>query len=709
MVNQTVPIPPNLLAEDVDDQIENDSVSTIAKFPEIPVGGRLSHFFAEWQKITNDQWVLDIIQNGYKLEFIKKPPFLGIKHTKVNSRVSDLIGIEIQELLKKNAIETVHPTMIRTGFYSTLFLVTKKNGEMRPVINLKPLNMYLKKTHFKMDTMKKVLNLVRKGDWAFSLDLKDAYFHIPIHKKHRKYLRFCYKGIVYQFRALCFGPTVAPRVFTKITAVVAAHLRKQSIRLLTYLDDWLSINQSKHYLIQNRTTMLNLLFELGFIVNKKKSNLVPSQSVTYIGGQFALDKGLVFPTPERVAGLKMSAKNLLLGQNTARDYLIFLGKIASCLDLIPNARLFMRPIQLHLLQNWSPIRMSFSHVIPVSHSLKYHLQWWLQEVNILKGCGYLQSQTNVSITTDASSTWGWGGHMNSLTVQGRWTPLQQLQHINCLEMEAVIRTVRHFLPRLKHKNVLIRSDNMTVVQYINKQGGTKSLNLCQKTWDLWTLALANGMSLKAAHIAGDKNILADALSRYRVKETEWSLNKTVVRKVFSILGFPMMDLFATIENKQTQLFCTWIPHPAAYAVDALSIAWTNMYAYAFPPIKLIPRVLSHMQKYQCTLILIAPNWPRQHWFPILLQMLIAQPLILPVQSDLLSQVKGRIVHPRPEILNLTAWLISTDTMKQEAFQKNLENYWQPHGDWALRKTIDLSSKFSVIGVVNNKLIHTQHL
>jgi hypothetical protein len=51
MVNQTVPIPPNLLAEDVDDQIKNDSVSTIAKFPEIPVRGRLSHFFAEWQKI----------------------------------------------------------------------------------------------------------------------------------------------------------------------------------------------------------------------------------------------------------------------------------------------------------------------------------------------------------------------------------------------------------------------------------------------------------------------------------------------------------------------------------------------------------------------------------------------------------------------------------------------------------------------------------
>jgi hypothetical protein len=55
-----------------------------------------------------------------------------------------------------------------TGFYSTLFLVPKKNDKMRPVINLKPLNGYLKKTHFKMDTLSKVLNIVKTGDWAIS-------------------------------------------------------------------------------------------------------------------------------------------------------------------------------------------------------------------------------------------------------------------------------------------------------------------------------------------------------------------------------------------------------------------------------------------------------------------------------------------------------------------------------------------------------------
>ncbi|VDI49374.1 Hypothetical predicted protein [Mytilus galloprovincialis] len=96
-----------------------------------------------------------------------------------------------------------------------------------------------------MDSLNSVLNLVQKGDWAISLDLKDAYFHIPIHETHKKYLRFCVNNQCYQFRVLCFGPTSAPRIFTKVCSVVAAHLRAQNIRLATYLDDWFLLNQTK--------------------------------------------------------------------------------------------------------------------------------------------------------------------------------------------------------------------------------------------------------------------------------------------------------------------------------------------------------------------------------------------------------------------------------------------------------------------------------
>ncbi len=194
-----------------------------------------------------------------------------------------------------------------------------------------------------MDTLSTVLNLVKMGDQAISLDLRDAYYHIGIHPKHQPYLRFCVQGKAYQFKALCFGPTSAPRVFSKIIAVVAAYLRKWSIRLATYLDDWIVLKQTVHGLILDRTRILRTLVELGFIINLSKSNLDPTPILEYIGALFHLHQGLVFPTRARVAAIKLAIVRIQKGETTARDSLHLLGLFASCLQLVPNARLFMRP------------------------------------------------------------------------------------------------------------------------------------------------------------------------------------------------------------------------------------------------------------------------------------------------------------------------------------------------------------------------------
>ena len=116
---------------------------------------------------------------------------------------------------------------------------------------------------------------MKSGDRPITLDLKDAYFHVPICQTHRKFLRFSVLGKNYQFKALCFGPMSAPRVFTKILSGVAAHLRKHNIRLATFLDDWLLVNKSQIGLVKDRELSLNLLTKLGFIINAQKSNLTP--------------------------------------------------------------------------------------------------------------------------------------------------------------------------------------------------------------------------------------------------------------------------------------------------------------------------------------------------------------------------------------------------------------------------------------------------
>ncbi len=104
------------------------------------------------------------------------------------------------------------PAQSESGFYSRYFLVPKKYGGLRPILDLRLLNHALMKRSFRMITLKQILSQIHLGNWFMSLDLKDAYFHIQIALHHRRFLRFAFKGVAYQYQVLPFGLSLAPRI-----------------------------------------------------------------------------------------------------------------------------------------------------------------------------------------------------------------------------------------------------------------------------------------------------------------------------------------------------------------------------------------------------------------------------------------------------------------------------------------------------------------
>ena len=99
---------------------------------------------------------------------------------------------------------------VENGFLSSIFLVPKKDGGHRPIINLKRLNNFIPHHHFKMEGIHMLKDLLRQGDLMAKIDLKDAYFAVPISELDRKYLR---GRETYQFNCLPFGLSCAPWVF----------------------------------------------------------------------------------------------------------------------------------------------------------------------------------------------------------------------------------------------------------------------------------------------------------------------------------------------------------------------------------------------------------------------------------------------------------------------------------------------------------------
>ncbi len=238
-----------------------------------------------WQAIPGvSEWVMGIIKRGYSLQFARRPPrFSGVVSTSVQGENARVLRSEVMTLLEKGAIEMVSPALSESGFYSRYFLVPKKDGGLRPILDLRRLNHALMRRPFRMITLKQILSQICTEDWFCSLDLKDAYFHIQIAPHHRRFLRFAFEGVAYQYTVLPFGLSLAPRTFTKCMDAALSPLRQMGIRILNYLDDWLILAQSEVELLSHRTLILSHLERLGLRVNFAKkvsqpTNIVPGYS-----------------------------------------------------------------------------------------------------------------------------------------------------------------------------------------------------------------------------------------------------------------------------------------------------------------------------------------------------------------------------------------------------------------------------------------------
>ena len=387
-----------------------------------------------------------------------------------------------------------------------------------------------------------------------------------------------------------------------------------------------------------------------------------------------------------------------------------LGLLASLVDNVPLCRLRMRLIQLHVAAHYRPWVHPLDRLIPVSGSLRKALSWWRYEPHLQFGIVFPPRCPSLTLTTDASKK-GWGAHLLGHRLSGFWSPFQARHHINVLELWAVHLALRGLSFLVKGQCVMVRSDNMTVVSYLNKQGGTRSPSLCRETVSLLCWCEKRQIELKAEHVPGLENHLADALSRggpqsisakrVRGSSVEWRLNPMVCQTIFARVDRPHIDLFASSRNFQIPTYFSWEADAQALGRDALNQDWSGLLAYAFPPFALIPRVLLKLsQTPSCLVILVAPMWPRQLWFPRLTELLVAEPVRLPLRPDLLSipELRQKVSMHTVRTLHLTVWRISADPSLRRDFLTRLPISPCRQGEIRQDQLTLLDSNASVSGV-----------
>ena len=156
--------------------------------------------------------------------------------------------------------------------------------------------------------------------------------------------------------------------------------------------------------------------------------------------------------------------------------------------------------------------------------------------------------------TDASLK-GWGASWKDNQISGLWSAPESLRHINWLELEAIRLALLQWGPQWRHHSVRVYCDNSTAVAYIRKQGGTHSQSLFYKTLELFDLLDQFVITLIPTHLPGARNVTADALSRIsQPSPTEWRLPTETLNNLFCAFGTPLIDMFATAENRVTSVY-----------------------------------------------------------------------------------------------------------------------------------------------------------
>ena len=122
------------------------------------------------------------------------------------------MDLEVEKLLRKGAIEV---ETCENQFLSNIFTIPKKGGERRPVVDMRDLNNFIEPVHFKMEDLSHLPSVLWRGDFMCKIDLKDKYQTIPTAKKSRIYLRFLWRGKLYQFTCLPFRPQILSKNFHK--------------------------------------------------------------------------------------------------------------------------------------------------------------------------------------------------------------------------------------------------------------------------------------------------------------------------------------------------------------------------------------------------------------------------------------------------------------------------------------------------------------
>lgn len=595
---------------------------------------------------------------GYSIPFKSQPSQDEIPDTYPKTPEEDVeYNNAIKKLLDIGAICNCNHN--KDEFISSVFLIPKSNGQKRFILNLKKLNKFIQTHHFKMEDYRTASKLISKNCFMASIDLKDAYFLVNIQEPDRKYLRFKYRDLIYQFSCLPFGLCTAPYVFTKLLKPVMECLRSKGILCVIYLDDILCFGQTYMDCQNNVQMITKLLQSLGFILNEEKSCLIPSRNCRFLGFNFNSTEMILELPLEKRQKIKHYLQYFIdIKKCNLHDFTRLIGLLISACPALEYSWLYTKKLE-HLKYIYLFYNPNYNQSITITRETKSDMIWWLNNVD--KGFHKFKlNKYEIEIYSDASRT-GWGAYCNGKKSYGFWTEDERRLHINELELKAALFGLKIFANNFYDCEILLRIDNTTAISCLNRMGSVQYPHLNEVSREIWQWCESKKIHIFASYISSKDNYEADALSRMQLSDTEWELGDYAFDEVINSFGIFDVDLFASRSNAKCDTYVTWKCDPNAWKIDAFTFSWNNLYFYAFPPFALILKMLRKIVIDEAEGVVIVPYWPTQAWYPLFKRLVRSKCITFDPNINLLKSPFRRPHHLHSSLCLLAARLSGKPT------------------------------------------------
>ncbi len=580
------------------------------------VKGRLKNSIEFWRRINAPEFVLDIIQHGYKLPFLESPPRAYFPNNKSALSNKNFVADAVLELLDKGLITECSdiPHVV-----NPLTVAKQSSGKLRLILDLRFVNKYLWKDKVQFEDWNTALTYFQKDDFLFSFDLKSGYHHFHIFSEHTTFLSFGWDfgfGTRYfSFQNLPFGLSTAPYVFTKCLRPLVHHWRSNGIFMVIFLDDGWGRAHNREVCEQNASQVKSDLLEAGFVPNKDKSQWEPVQSLIWLGLSWSSTDASICITERRINDIIDSIELLqaFLPTVSARKLASIAGKIISAYPVMGA----ITQLKTRYMYQEVVRREHWDKVYNLCHDSKVfeELFFWKSEIRNLNKCLlFAYSIPQVVAFTDASETGTGAWAHGKLQFYRNWTVEESSRSSTWRELEGLSLALQAFAPNLSGKKVKMFTDNKGVVSIIRK--GSMNIELHNMSVQVYDFCKSNAISLEVQWIPRSENQRADALSR-EIDTDDWGVSKEFFGFMDGIWGPHSVDRFATDYNAKLPRFNSKVWCPGTSGVDAFTMDWYSENNWLVPPVGLIGQVLRHVKACSASGTLVFPEWPSAPFWPLL--------------------------------------------------------------------------------------------